>query len=202
MSRAGARGFTLLEVMVALAILAVGLMGVSDLVGGAMRNHARAKQLDVATLLARGKMADLEDHYDEEGFRDFDETDEGKFEEEGHPEISWKVLVKKPDVELGGENACAALLGDTGLSALLPSTASSGGKSSGGSPASGSKTSQSPVALQLETLVKAQCATFGETLKKSLRELRLTVSWKNGRTDESFEVVTHLVVLQPRKGQP
>lgn len=196
MTRA-ARGFTLLEVMVALAILSLGLLGISDLVGGAMRNHARAKQLDVATLLARGKLADLEDHYEEEGFRDFDETDEGTFDEEGHPEVVWKVLVRKPDVELGGENACAALLGDTGLSALLPSTGPSPGTSGGGG-----TTTQSPLALQIEAMVRTQCAAFGETIKKSLRELRLTVSWKDGRADEAFEVVTHLVVLQPRKGQP
>lgn len=201
MRRAG-HGFTLLEVMVALAILSFGLVGISDLVGGAMRNHARAKQLDVATLLARGKLAELEDHYDEEGFRDFDESDEGRFEAEGHPEVAWKVLVRKPDVELGGENACAALLGDKGLSALLPSTASGGAAGAGASAGGSSRTTQSPIALQLETLVKAQCATFGETLKKSFRELRLKVSWKDGRKDEGFDVVTHLVVLQPRKGQP
>ena len=198
MSRRSARGFTLLEVMVALAILSLGLLGISDLVGGAMRNHALAKQLDVATLLARGKLADLEDHYEEEGFRDFDETDEGTFDEEGHPEVAWKVLVRKPDVELGGENACAALLGDTGLAALLPSAGTSPDASGGGA----GTTTQSPFALQIEAMVRTQCAAFGETIKKSLRELRLTVSWKDGRADEAFEVVTHLVVLQPRKGQP
>ena len=42
----------------------------------------RARQLEVATLLARGKMVELESEYERKGFRDFDEGEEGTFEEE------------------------------------------------------------------------------------------------------------------------
>ena len=60
MSRARAprdgAGFTLLEVMVALAVLAMSLTAVSDVVGGALQNHLRARQLEVATMLARAKL--------------------------------------------------------------------------------------------------------------------------------------------------
>ena len=37
------RGFTLLEVMVALAILAASLVAISEVAGGALRNHVRAR---------------------------------------------------------------------------------------------------------------------------------------------------------------
>jgi hypothetical protein len=33
-------------------------------------------------------------------------------------------------------------------------------------------------------------------VKKGVREVRLTVSWQGGATVESFDVVTHLVVLE------
>jgi general secretion pathway protein I len=188
------KGFTLLEVMVALAILAAGLVGISDLMGGAMRSHARAKQLEIATLLARARMAEVEDHYEEEGFRDFDEADEGTFEEEGHPEVAWTLEVVKPTVDLGGEAACEALIGGGELTDLLGGAAAS----SGDGPAAGA----SPLLAAMEGFVKQQCTMLGETLKRSLREARLTVTWRDGGTEESFRVVTHLVVLQPRKGQP
>jgi general secretion pathway protein I len=191
------RGFTLLEVMVALAILAMGLMAVSDVFGGAMRNHARAKALDVATLLARGKLAETLDHYEEEGFKDSDEGDDGTFDDEGHPEIAWKVEVKKPTVDLSGEGACEAMLGKAGLATLLGEKPPDAG-GSGGGPTAGA----SPIAAAMQGFVKTQCGTFGETLKKSVREVRLTVSWPDGKRTESFSVVTHMVVLAARKGQP
>jgi len=58
-TRAGARGFTLLEVMVALAVLAGAMMALADLTGNALRNFAYARDLSVATVLARGKMAEV-----------------------------------------------------------------------------------------------------------------------------------------------
>ena len=66
-ARRAGRGFTLLEVMVALAILATSLLALSDVVGGALRNHVRARDLELAALLARGKMAEVEGRTDAEG---------------------------------------------------------------------------------------------------------------------------------------
>jgi hypothetical protein len=40
---------------------------------------------------------------------------------------------------------------------------------------------------------------IGESLKKSAREVRLRVSWQEGGSVESFEVVTHLVVSVPEE---
>ena len=122
-------GFTLLEVMVALGILAASLLAISEVVGGALRNQERARQLGIATVLARGKMVEVVAYYERKGFKDFDEGEDGTFDDQGHPEVRWKVEVKK-----------------------------------------------------------------------SAREVRLTVSWKGGGAAvESFDVVTHMVVLQPEE---
>jgi hypothetical protein len=43
---------------------------------------------------------------------------------------------------------------------------------------------------------------LGEEIKKGVREVRLTVSWSEGARQESFTVVTHLVVLVPGSQQP
>jgi general secretion pathway protein I len=193
-SRAGrhAGGFTLLEVMVALAILAMGLMALSDVVGGALRNHARAGRLDVATLLARGKMVELEEAFERKGFRDFDEEDEGSFEREGHAEVRWKLEVLRPRVELGPERILQLLTGSEGgdLSALLGGTA-------GGKDAQGGPQTVTPGTAAVAGTLNAQLTAMGEQIKKAVREVRLTVSWPEGARQDSFTVVTHLVVLAP-----
>ena len=106
-----ARGFSLLEVMVALAILAAGLLAVTQITSGALENHARAVRLEVATVLARGKLAELQDTFDKQGFKDFDEEEEGTFERDGHPEVRWKLEVHRPRAELGPDQLLALFLG-------------------------------------------------------------------------------------------
>jgi general secretion pathway protein I len=178
-------GFTLLEVMVALAILAGSLVVVSEVVGGALRNHLRARQLDVATQLARAKMVQLQAQYERKGFRDFDESDEGTFDDDGHPEIRWKVEVRKPALELGAEAALASLTGGKKLQELLPPP------------------DQAPQLAPFQALLgaqmNAQLQRISEQLKKTAREVRLVVSWQSGTGVESFDVITHLVVTQPEE---
>jgi general secretion pathway protein I len=201
------RGFTLLEVMVALAVLALALTAVSDVVGGALHNHVRARQLEVATMLARGRMAEAEAKFEEDGFRDFDQTEEGTFEDEGHPEVTWKLEAIKPQLELGPDAVLKALTGVEGgvagllgldLKGLGKGGGTSGGTGGGaGGAASGPITSLagSPMAGAAVGMIQQQLTTLGEQLKSGLREVRLTVGWKDGKTTESFTLVTHLVVL-------
>lgn len=180
--RRSAGGFTLLEVMVALAILAASLVVVSEVVGGALRNHQRARQLDVATGLARAKLVQLQAEFERKGFRDFDETDDGTFEPEGHPEVRWKLEVKRPGVGLGPDAVLGALAGGKTLQDLMPPP------------------DQAPQLAPFQGMIQASLqgllTRIGEQLKKGVREVRLTVSWQGGARVESFDVVTHLVVLE------
>jgi general secretion pathway protein I len=195
------RGFTLLEVMVALAVLALAMTAVSDVVGGALQSHSRALQLEVATMLARARLAEAEAKFEEEGFRDFDQVEEGTFSDEGHPEVRWKVECLKPQVELGPDAVLKALTGiDGGVAGLLGLDGKTPGQGKGpvsGAP-SGPLTSLagSPMAAAAMGMMQQQLTSLGEKLKSGVRELRLTVAWKDGRVEESFTVVTHLVVLK------
>jgi general secretion pathway protein I len=180
--------------MIALAILASAMLGVSQITATALRNHERAVRLEVATLLARGKLASLRDDYEKDGFSDFDQTDEGGFDDEGHPEIRWRTEVRKPRVELGPDQLLAVLTGlaDSGgldLASLLGTKAQSGSDQAAGI------TTQFAGAGALASGLRTQLTTIGEQLKKGLREVRLTVSWKEGTQQQSFTVVTHLVVF-------
>ena len=59
MSRHAQRGFTLLEVLVATAIMGVAVAGIMGGLTSATRNAARVMQYDRATMLARMKMDQL-----------------------------------------------------------------------------------------------------------------------------------------------
>lgn len=188
-----ARAFTLLEVVVALAVLSLGLLAVADLSGTALRSHGYARDVTAATLLARGKLAELEEKYEDQGFKDFDESEEGSFADEGYPGFQWRLEAKKPDSALGPDQLLAAVLGQAGADAstqeLLASLLGTGG--TGGRPAA------APGGA-LGSVLQVQLTAFGEALKKSLREVTLTVAWRDGRVRHEFGVTTHLVVLHPK----
>lgn len=189
-----ARGFTLLEVMVALAILAVSLVAILGINGGTVRSHAYAKRLTVATMLARSKMIDLETHFHQEGFTsDFDQTMEGDFSEEGWQDFRWKAEIVVPKLDAGQTTAlvqqlAAQLLGDIG----------GGGGGGGNDPAYDTRTMLGPY----QGIIEGQISTIVETMKKSLREIRLQVSWMDGRREETLDVVTHMVILGGTPQQP
>jgi general secretion pathway protein I len=178
-------------VMIALAILAGALLTVSEITGGALRNHLRARQLEVATLLARGKMVEVEANYERKGFRDFDEKEDGTFEAEGHPEVRWAVEVVKPEVELSANKILELLTGKQGgLEELIQ----------GAAPKDGGPQTVMPGAAAIAQGLQAQLVQIGEQIKKGVREVRLTVSWPSGgKRAETFTVVTHMVVLTPKE---
>ncbi|HTM44493.1 MAG TPA: prepilin-type N-terminal cleavage/methylation domain-containing protein [Polyangiaceae bacterium] len=70
-------GFTLLEVMVAIAILGLGLTTILSTQVGLFANSSHAAQLSVATGLVRCKMSEVEEKLLREGFPVIDENDSG-----------------------------------------------------------------------------------------------------------------------------
>src|SRR2546430_17602914 len=94
------RGFTLLEVMISLAILAVSMVALSGLNGGAVTMQAYARRATEATLLLRGKMNDLEDQLHKAGFSDFDDEKHGTFQDEGPPGSAWPAAHLPPAGQL------------------------------------------------------------------------------------------------------
>jgi general secretion pathway protein I len=71
------RGFTLLEVLVAISILGLGLTAILSAQAGAFASAAHARHISVATGLLRCKMSEVEEHLFREGFQETDETGAG-----------------------------------------------------------------------------------------------------------------------------
>src|SRR5262245_39247254 len=72
-----AAGFSLLEVMVAVAILGLGLTAILSAQAGSFSAATHARSLSLATGLARCKMLELEQKLVKDGFAELDENDSG-----------------------------------------------------------------------------------------------------------------------------
>jgi general secretion pathway protein I len=59
-SRSGRKGFTLLEIMIALAIVSIAMVSLLALANRSIAVHDRLQRITVATLLAQQKMAETE----------------------------------------------------------------------------------------------------------------------------------------------
>jgi general secretion pathway protein I len=208
--RRAARGFTLLEVMISLAILAVSLVAISDLNGGAVQMHAYARRATEATLLLKGKMLDIEDDLQKNGFSDFNDEKHGDFQDEGASDYTWSAEILKPDVQLdatqltnliGGGSANGGGVG--GAAGALAGAI--GGGQGGAKPAGSQNTPGGPTGQALggpaAGLFGSQMTTFLETLKKSVREVRLAVSWQDGKERKKVEASQIIVILPETVGQ-
>lgn len=95
------KGFTLLEVMIAVAILAVSLMALMNFQSQAILASSRAQRLSVVTLLARQKMGEvlleIEQGIPKGEFPD-EKEESGVFEGEDFVDYYWSLKIKKVEI--------------------------------------------------------------------------------------------------------
>ncbi len=200
-------GFTLVEIMISLAILSLGLTVLISSVGNNVRASQQAFYTGVATDLARAKMYDIEEELlrklaDANGgkFPDTNEVDTGDFSDDGWPNIRWKSEIEK--VEMPGINSLASLLGGEG--GEEGEEGGEGGEGAGGSDsggfggllgmiggggAPGSGGDLKGVAEG--ALISSQMELLTSILESSIRRVRVTVSWKVGGYDRSMDVICY-----------
>lgn len=80
-------GFTLLEVVIALGILAVSVMILVETQAGALMMSTDADRMQTATYLAEEKMLEAQLYLEREGWGSQDIEEEGDFEEFGNEEF-------------------------------------------------------------------------------------------------------------------
>jgi general secretion pathway protein I len=204
------RGFTLLEVMISLAILAIALVAISGLNGGAVTMHAYGRRATEATLLLRGKMLDVEDELEKNGFSDFDDEKHGDFTDDGAAAYFWSAEILRPDVRLDPAQLLTLISGGTqgqggsartgslaGAASALTSSLLGGSGTAPGAAGGAAALLTGP----LGGVLQGQATTFIETLKKSVREIRLTVSWSDGKDRRSVSASQIVVMLPQGAGQ-
>ena len=177
-------GFTLLEVMVAVAILGLSLTALSRSHQNSIRAANRSKLMTTATMLARYKMVELEDELFEKGFSDFKQEDKGDFKKDGFDRYSYVVKVDK--VELPA-SVNAESLANAGKEAAKTEGAGADSKSSPQS---------TMMSLGADILAK-QMEMIRNALEQSIRRVELNVGWKEGSRAQEVTVVAYFT--DPRK---
>lgn len=206
------RGFTLLEVMVAIALLSMGMMVLLDSQVGSMKMAFYTKQLTVATQLARAKMAMLQQQIQDRKLRfglSKSVCKNGDFNEEGatFKMYTWKYCIKKV------EFAIPTTIPGLGGSGSSDSSGDGADKAKGlqasallstlGIPAGGSSSTDLLGSLgPFMGIIQTQMKAIFKQLQESLREIQVEIIWKNGDQPQKLSVVTHLFNFNDQTGLP
>jgi prepilin-type N-terminal cleavage/methylation domain-containing protein len=170
--RRGTAGFTLLEIMVAVAILSATLVVLLQIVTNNIRATNHAKLTTAATFLARNKMSDIEDTILYNGFTSETETAKGTFKEDGYPQYRWESLIER--IELPTD--------------MTQKSQEQATKSS--------LDSKDPMKM-MTGFLGGMMSTFIEPirigLQESVRKVTVRVFWdETGRRNQTIEVVQYL----------
>jgi len=99
------KGFSLLEVLVALAILAISVLVLIDAQTAAVNMRQQGEEMVVGTLLARDVMSLVELRLEAEGFGELTISEHGDFREEEYldafPDHKWEYEVSRVELDLG-----------------------------------------------------------------------------------------------------
>lgn len=174
------KAFSLLEVMVAVALLSLGLVALLQVQARSTELAIRAREMTVATMLARAKLYDCEELLRKNGFSVGDFNESGTFDDEGYPTVRWECHAYKPELPVPDSGDIEQAAAGTGA---------------GGAVGEADAQGQAPdVGMQFLAPVLAQVSGV---LGESLRELAVVVRWGTADEPQDLVVVTHVVDKGP-----
>jgi prepilin-type N-terminal cleavage/methylation domain-containing protein len=165
----GGGGFTLLEVIIAVAILAMSLTSLlsSQMLG--LRATRQARGAAVAAFLAEHQLYEIQWRLEtREGWGDSDKTFEGDFSEEGWPDIRYECLVDMIELPEYSELQRAVHAGDS----------------------SGPQDNVRDVGEQAFDMLGIVWPLLQGVIEQSIRKSSCTVYWYDGKTEHDFKVET------------
>lgn len=199
-------GFTLLEVMVAVAILAFSLVSIFSGEIGAIRMASRARLMTTASLLARCKMGEIEEELMRTGLPAVSSTGSDECciggEVEGFTcewEISRVVLPDQMAEEEEGEEggALGGLLGGGAAAGTppIPTGPVAPEAMLSGSMVAGGSDMISQMAMQMVFPM------LKPSIEEQVRRATVVVRWEEGTSTQEFNVVQYVVAEQLNAAQ-
>lgn len=179
-AKSSQQGFTLLEVMIALAILAVSLLILVSAQSSAARMSAQADRILVGSMLARARLAEQVLTLEKDGFSEQEELDDdGDFEDSfpgAYPEFRWHIKVRKVEVE--------------DISRVLDTAQSAGADMSGedGDAVADKNNNDS----RMDGIMQQ----VSQTLAERVREVTVKVEWSEGDGVDDVTLVDYVTRAQ------
>lgn len=190
------RGFTLLEVMIAVAILGLSLTAIFSSEVGAANVAARARRQNVAVTLARCKMGEIEQVMQIEGLPAIEKKDSDNCCEHAPVdgfECEW-IVERIILPELGSQGDEDDGTSDKDKSSQRLTEAYDEVNSQGGTPQeviAGQAGNLTTMALQIGFPI------LKPFLEEQVRRAKVTVHWNEGPKQRGFDVIQYLVSEQP-----
>ncbi len=174
------KGFSLIEVLLALAILATAFTVLMGTMSHSGQQSVYSTKLTQASLLARSKMVDLEYMIMEEGFSDANRTYSGTFRDEGYPDMRWEARIEPVEIPPDAKERFMAQVNQQLF---------------GGMEADGGALGGNPAFSAMLPLLMAQLPEFVNQVGERVRRVILTVYFDFVGREQPLEV-THYVVDQ------
>jgi len=176
--------FTLLEVMIALAILSISLITLYSSVGNSLKASGMAERTEKSNFLARQKMSEILLNIEQDIARGAfpDEKEENGTFEKPFEDYKWAYTVKK--VQLPVLQLPAEMMEGTG--APSPETLSAAAGASG-------------VNGAVEMAANSMAQVVTKKISEAIREVQVTISWGEGGEEgdeEKVVITTHIANLK------
>lgn len=161
------KGFTFIEVMVAMAIFVLAVIAAVDIARGAVRATRDAKEMSTAAWLAQSAMVELETRLETEGIeKGCEKKKEGKFKAP-FENYAWVSSCEEIDFNISQEAAKVAA-------------------------AAGEEKEQGEIEKE-NVMQKMILKAASEYITKALRELHTEVTWLRGKQKLNVALTTHFV---------
>lgn len=197
------RGFTLLEIVIALAILGVSLYALVDTQASSAWMTQDARQMAVANGLAEKAMAEIQLYIEQNGFDEDSVEDAGTFEDFGEDgswgegvsfggefdAFSYAYVIRKVELSLGDSTEAISEMANT-------SSSSSSEEGSSASTTGSAMDNVESSSGDLTSLISGDA--LSEMLDPYVREVRVVVWWGDEPEDyescaNCIQLVTHVV---------
>ena len=186
MTRRFRRGFTLLEVVIAMAILVLSLTTLVGHEGIAIQMSDYSNRMSQATLLAQSKMHDVSHQLITDAMDILDNCDSGDFRDLGFRRFKWEACGYKLEItDAGKEQLLEQIMSGMAGMGMDPSLMGAPGQAAGGGDNSANMMGNMNMQLQM---IAGFVPQLLEQIEPKLRKVRVEVKWGDNTGDRSVTI--------------